>query len=1377
MNRLLSLFFLTCVLSLAGYSQVNNPYQSYFDEAYRAFPGIPEGVLEAIAFTNTRFHHLEAKPSCQELPEYYGVMGLVEDGKGYFQNSLQKVAQLSGYSEADIKRDPRTNIIAYAAAYHSLQQSKNVSRSAEGQRPVLAELSEIPDDNSAHNTFAMDQQFYSVLKELENPNSSIQKRTRQVFDYNRIFGRENFEILSAPAIRVSGNRINGPANRSVLAANGEAPPTCTDNKDKTDYTSAVWVAANTRNYGSRNGEQVELITIHTIQGSYASAISWFKNPNARVSAHYVVRSFDGQVTQMVCEDDKAYHVRRDNATTIGIEHEGFIDEGLSWYTPAMYESSARLVKNIADRHGINLLKTYGGPPTSGVKTLTNTCYLVKGHQHFRENNHIDPGPFWDWDRYYRLINEDPEPIVLSDRKGEFFDAGNDGGNYGDLQRVTYLIQPKNATEVLLKFKEWELEGSAETPYDYLDIYDGTNNDGKYLGRFTGTTKPADLVCKTGAAFLEFRSDCRVNKKGWHIEYSSSRKTADCSSPEGMLSSNLFPTGATISWDAVPGASQYLVYLRRKNLETKWTLYKTKNTFITATGLGANGLYQYQLQAVCGNDTSGLVGNNFITPAVSRMGAPQVYTIRLNQGRFADSGGGTAGYLNEEAYLYTILPPKGGQVELRFTEFDTEEGEDFLTIYDGSSDNDRLLGSFSGQEIPPVIRSSGGAMTLRFISDARIGGKGWKAKWRTIGGSTTPPVTSNPTNPGGTGTSNPGGNTPEPPASDLVAELSFGNAAPETEAELRGPYNTSFLMSFADKDKSGRGLANRFFGLAQETDAGWWANTDKGFFYDDFDSELYPEWKRVTGDWQVSGGRLIQRDEQATNSNLYAPLTQNRNDTYIYHWVARMEGVGSNQRSGLHFFCSEPARSNRGNSYFIWARDAQSGDRVEIYKVTNNAFAMKASKPFTFDTGKAYDFKTIYNPKKGRIEVYLNNRFLLSWVDSNPLSTGKAISLRTGSSVTSFDQIRVYHARKSTVQIGVGANTNQSLFSPGFKGRSSAFRALSLVVDRNIRWSRVNTQLGQLSGGSSSAPKTPTSGTPGGERPDPEIGPGTTPISANSLLAPSYSRDFTLNLSRPGMSRAFYLVGGYDGRSWQANTRAGLLLDDFDGSQVNRSWVAAVGEWSNRNGVLQQSNSSATNANLYIPIDQSQGEVYLYHWRAKVLSRGNNKRFGIHFFASNGEETNRGDSYMVWFRSHDTKSDNLELYRSSGNALSRILVERPVAIQAEKWVDCKVVYAPESGLIEIYMDDKLIMDWRDPQGGLRFGRFVSLRTGSSQVQFDDFRVYKLARDNRLAVGIGKNDRDLAQFKSIGTHAAMRLYTLYQDSRGRWSDIRLEEARIE
>ena len=784
LTKYLVMFGLVGLLAFPARSQTNQ-FAPFFEEAYRLNPSIPPGVLEAIAYTNTRMNHLRPKESCQGLPEYFGVMGLVADGKGYFQNTLPRIAELSGFTEREIAEDPRKNILAYAEAYSKIMQNKRLSsKSVENHEPILAELSEIPQDSTAHNKYALDQQFYSILKEMQTPHTGTQHRLNRRVDMEKVFGKENFRVLSADWVKVSEERVETEEGDEFTAA-GARKADCTSSRDKPNYANAIWNPAHRNNFGSRGGTSVKFVTIHTIQGSYASAISWFKNRAAGVSTHYVIRASDGQVTQMVCEKDRAFHVKTDNASSIGIEHEGFIDDGGAWYTNEMYESSAALVRDICERYNIDPLKTFGGPPTSGIRTLSNTCYHIKGHQHFRGNNHIDPGPFWDWDRYYRLINPDPTPKTFTAKKGDVFDSGNARSNYGDQERTTYLIKPDGASSVSVVFKEFELEGTKEEPFDYLDIYDGENINGRYIGRFTGKTPPGEILAKSGAVFMEFRSDCQKNMKGWHIQYTSRKKLPNCPNPSNLVASNIAPMGATLSWDKINGADLYLVYLRRQ-LEGKWALYRTRNNAVTATGLSANGLYQWQVQVVCDGDTSALVGDNFITPGISKKGAGEVYTVRLNQGRFYDSGGSFSGYSNNENYIYRIIPANGKKVTLKFSSFDTEN-VDVLDIYDGKSANSKKIGTFSGKTLPPKITSTGNGLTLVFTSDGRTTGKGWTASWQTTSSGGTVVDNGNNTDPdnGNLGTI--------PDNSNFAPEVKFHSRAPESSPELKDGYTKSFNL--------------------------------------------------------------------------------------------------------------------------------------------------------------------------------------------------------------------------------------------------------------------------------------------------------------------------------------------------------------------------------------------------------------------------------------------------------------------------------------------------------------------------------------------------------------------------------------------------------
>lgn len=89
-----------------------------------------------------------------------------------------------------------------------------------------------------------------------------------------------------------------------------------------------WVTFNpSPHHSSRKGQEISAIIMHyTAGGSQAATVGWFRNPDAKVSAHYVVGR-DGTVTQMVPLGQAAWHAGKSkigdksgiNAYSVGIE--------------------------------------------------------------------------------------------------------------------------------------------------------------------------------------------------------------------------------------------------------------------------------------------------------------------------------------------------------------------------------------------------------------------------------------------------------------------------------------------------------------------------------------------------------------------------------------------------------------------------------------------------------------------------------------------------------------------------------------------------------------------------------------------------------------------------------------------------------------------------------------------------------------------------------------------------------------------------------------------------------------------------------------------------------------------------------------------------
>lgn len=493
MKRLFVFFALSLWLPLFGLAQNAElqKYKSAFETAYEACPDIPRGLLEAISFTNTHCNHLTDdnyfNDGPEAMPRAYGLMGLVKDGKNYFRENLHIVSELSGISEMEILGSPEKNVLAYAMAFDRLAKEGKAIE-IKGYLSVVQQLSELP-IGEEKDVYPMQSMLYSVCSFLNDAKKAEQYGFPK-FDLNlkAVFGGY-YDMLTAPKLGVT-----------------RSP----------DYPPAIWDPAPECNWEPRT-KDVSAVVIHYTEGSYAGCISWFKNCDASVSAHYVIRSVDGQITQMVLEKDKAWHARTANGYTIGIEHEAY---GNVWefFTEEMYRSSADLVRGICSRY-----ETIDNRRTHDRDTLDNgvcvnnglynlggegACVAIKGHQHYPDQSHTDPGPYWDWNYYYKLVNEGTPVTVMEGEEGRL-----DHRNYGNDERKIWVIRGPEESNIQLDFSSFSLEPD----FDFLWVYDGDNVYAPKIGRWN-THSPGTVQSSGNVMCVEFRSDCATTASGWEASW-------------------------------------------------------------------------------------------------------------------------------------------------------------------------------------------------------------------------------------------------------------------------------------------------------------------------------------------------------------------------------------------------------------------------------------------------------------------------------------------------------------------------------------------------------------------------------------------------------------------------------------------------------------------------------------------------------------------------------------------------------------------------------------------------------------------------------------------------------------------------------------------
>ncbi|MBB5775424.1 N-acetylmuramoyl-L-alanine amidase [Nonomuraea jabiensis] len=397
---------------------------------------VPRDLLVSVAYSETHLDGHQGQPSADGG---YGVMHLVT------AKTLDKAATLTKQPLSALKSDDAANITGGAAVLRSLADELKLDAAARKDAG----------------------KWYQAIARYSGASSPA---------VARLYADTVYEEL-AKGIRATtptGESVTTPAS-TVTPDRG--PYANADDLDKpstlaasTDYPSAAWAPAHSSNYAVSNrptSDAIDRIVIHVTQGSYAGTISWFQTgprPNPS-SAHYVVRSSDGAITQTVREKNRAFHAGNYNRRSVGIEHEGFVDNA-TWFTDTMYRSSAALTRNIADRYGIPKDRTH-----------------IVGHNEVPGADHTDPGRYWNWTKYMQYV------------------TGGSGGGGG--------TNPHTAESVCgagYKVIDSAALGSSGTVYLTFNSTNGNN--------CVATIKKASLGKATAtAAFLEVKGKTRATDTG------------------------------------------------------------------------------------------------------------------------------------------------------------------------------------------------------------------------------------------------------------------------------------------------------------------------------------------------------------------------------------------------------------------------------------------------------------------------------------------------------------------------------------------------------------------------------------------------------------------------------------------------------------------------------------------------------------------------------------------------------------------------------------------------------------------------------------------------------------------------------------------------
>ncbi len=363
-----------------------SPYDGAFAAAGAEFD-VPPQLLKAVGWIETRWQMVEGAEEFPGRPAAFGVMAL--RGK-----RLERGASLAGVTLDAARRDPLANIRAASAILDADARAAGIDRSRpEEWSAIVGRFSGIE--------LAAGRSAYERLVD--------RALTRGVQD--RVALRGDVGAAASAASRCVPLPI---PHRYPPGPPPPPPPPPPPDSGPPDYAPAIWRPSPNFNDRAADATGVpHMIIIHTCEGNYTGCWSWLVNPVSQVSAHYVVDEDGTEMSQLVREHDRAWHIAanydctlndqqdcwlngvQSNHFTVGIEHAGFASQ--SAFPTSQIEASAALVCDI-----------------TRDRDIPRDWQHIVGHGQLQPANRTDPGPNWPWVPYLHSIQRHCDEVVVDD---------------------------------------------------------------------------------------------------------------------------------------------------------------------------------------------------------------------------------------------------------------------------------------------------------------------------------------------------------------------------------------------------------------------------------------------------------------------------------------------------------------------------------------------------------------------------------------------------------------------------------------------------------------------------------------------------------------------------------------------------------------------------------------------------------------------------------------------------------------------------------------------------------------------------------------------------------------------------------------------------
>jgi N-acetyl-anhydromuramyl-L-alanine amidase AmpD len=370
--------------------------QRVFESASATFD-VPLSVLLGVSYLESRWDDHGASPSTSGG---YGPMNLTDvdvaaagDAKGdpsatgtsggdrqpVSMHTAELAARLTGLPVARVKSDGVANICGGAAVLAAYQKDLGKApRAGDSVGAWYQSVRRYSAASAAGDSATFAQRVFARIRDGQARRTADGQRVR-------LKAQPGLTVPAAPAMDGAG-RVDCPRDLNcdwvpaAYAWYGAPDPTAYGNHDLARRPKDL---------------HINDIVIHDTEATWDETLALIQDPTYAASWNYTIRSSDGHVTQHLDAANVGWQAGNwwVNMHSIGVEHEGFAAQGATWYSEAMYENSADLVRYLAHEYHVPLDRAH----------IIGHDQVPAPEPSYVAGMHWDPGPYWDWEHYMRLL--------------------------------------------------------------------------------------------------------------------------------------------------------------------------------------------------------------------------------------------------------------------------------------------------------------------------------------------------------------------------------------------------------------------------------------------------------------------------------------------------------------------------------------------------------------------------------------------------------------------------------------------------------------------------------------------------------------------------------------------------------------------------------------------------------------------------------------------------------------------------------------------------------------------------------------------------------------------------------------------------------------